>query len=253
MNALSTLAAAGVIVLVSNTAAAATTGNDRDSSPEARARADYLFPPPGDFSMSFATGIPLLAIAELDYAVRSGLAVGALAAATPDIGSMRGTAALGVRPRGILFESGPWRAVLTVPALYYPPVAGFGGDRDSWVLARPTFTLERTLRSGVRANFGLGLIAAVYTEGIFGQSAERGAPRTVTLWNTMSLGGAVPLSSRASLFAEAALVMMACGLRATGSATLPSLRSSEWPPPCDDGRNVFVVVNSRSRRLGPSA
>jgi hypothetical protein len=67
--------------------------------------------------------------------------------------------------------------------------------------------LERRFRSGVRANVALGLIAAAYAESPFTQARERGAGPANGIWNTVSLGGAIPLSARSSLFGEAALVM----------------------------------------------
>jgi hypothetical protein len=165
---------------------------------------DYLFAPRGGFSATFAAGIPLLGIGELAYGVTDRLALGAVVAGTPDLPGAHGTAAVGVRPRGILFERGSWRSVLVVPVLYYPKVPGFG-DSDPWVLTRPTLTLEKTFASGVRMSGELGLIAAACTESLLTLGMER--TRMGGVWNTAGVGGAVPFSARTSLFVEASLIL----------------------------------------------
>jgi hypothetical protein len=131
-----------VIVLTIIPSAASASADDRSPTERPADRADYLFPRHGDFSAMGATGVPLLGIGELSYGVTDRFAVGAMGAATPDVGSIRGTMAFGVRPRGVLYESGTWRAVLVVPVLYYPEVAGFGG-REPWFLTRPTIAVVR--------------------------------------------------------------------------------------------------------------
>jgi hypothetical protein len=166
--------------------------------------AEYLFAPGRTFSATVASGFPFLGIGELAYSVTDRFAIGAFGAATPDMGAVRGTMGIGVRPRGILFLHGEWRSVLVVPVLYYPRVPGFG-DREPWMLARPTIALEKAFPPGLRLSAGVGLIAAACTDSLLTLGKEHTTMGGV--WNTASLGGAVRLSARASLFGEASLIM----------------------------------------------
>jgi hypothetical protein len=173
-------------------------------SPQPIPAPDYLFAPAGTFSITLASGIPLLGIGELTYSPTDRFAMGAVVAGTPDLPGVQGTAAIGLRPRGVVLVEGSWRSVLVVPVLYYPKVLGFG-DRDPWVLTRPTLTLEKTFVSGVRLSAGVGLIAAACTESLFTLGLEHTVMGGV--WSTASLGGAVPISAHTSLFGEASLIM----------------------------------------------
>jgi len=173
-------------------------------SPQPTSAPDYLFAPAGTFSVTLASGIPLLGIGELTYSPTDRFAMGAVVAGTPDLPGVQGTAAIGLRPRGVVLVEGSWRAVLVVPVFYYPKVEGFG-DRDPWVLTRPTLTLEKTFVSGVLLSAGLGLIGAAYAESLFALDREHTTMGGV--WNTASLGGAVPISANTSLFGESSLIM----------------------------------------------
>jgi len=198
---------AAAAVLSSSGVAAASSPEANDTPPRAAqpTSTDALFPRNGGFNATFATGLPFLGIGELAYGFGDRFALGAIAAATPNVGSIRGTMAFGLRPRGVLFASGAWRSVITVPVLYYPEVSGFGGDLEPWVLARPTLSLEHELPGGASVSVALGAIAAACTEGILTLGEERTMMGGV--WNTAGIGGAIPLSGRATLFGEASLVM----------------------------------------------
>jgi hypothetical protein len=179
----------------------------RDEPPREEPRAettDYLFPRAGGFSASIASGVPLLGIGELAYGVTGGFAVGAVVAGTPDMGNLKGTAAIGIRPRGTLFDDGNWRASLVVPILYYPQLKGFG-DREPWMLVRPTLSVERRLDSGVRVSAGVGMIGTACMESILTLGKEHDMMGGV--WNTVSVGAAMPLGAGTSLFGDATLVM----------------------------------------------
>jgi hypothetical protein len=165
---------------------------------------DYLFPHAGGASASLATGVPLLWIGELSYGFTDRFSVGAVGAATPNVAGIHGTAAIGVRPRGVLFTAGPWRGALLVPVLYYPKVDGFGGDREPWMLARPSLILERRFASGARVTGGVGVIAAACTDSILTLGKEQTMMGGV--WETLSAGGAIPISARTELFGELSLV-----------------------------------------------
>ena len=175
-----------------------------DETARQAARNDYLFPRGGDFSASAASGYPFLGIGELAYGVTDRFAIGAFGAATPDVGGVKGTLAMGLRPRGVLFDTGAWRSTLMVPVLYYPDVKGFG-DREPWMLVRPTLALERELPSGARVNVTLGLLGAACMDSILSLGKEHVMMGGV--WETAGLGGALPISSRTSVFAEASLIM----------------------------------------------
>jgi hypothetical protein len=176
-------------------------------APPARADnpGDYLFPRAGGFTATGATGVPLLAIGELTYGVGNGFAVGAVAAATPNVGTIYGTMAFGLRPRGVLFASGEWRSYVTVPIFYYPDVQGFGGNMEPWMLVRPTVSLERRLPGDARVSVGVGAIAAACTDSIVTLGKEHTMMGGV--WDTATVGGSLPLSARTQLFGEGSLIM----------------------------------------------
>lgn len=195
------------VVLLSSRPCFAEAPVDDAVSPAPVGRVDYLFPRRGELSMSLGTGIPFLAIGELAYGVGDGFAVGGLAAATPDVGDVQGTAAIGARPRGILVRAGRWRSVVVAPVLYYPSFSGFGEKRDPWVLTRPEITLERASDSGAQVNVALGLVAAACTESLMTLGREHSPTVMGGVWNTVRIGGAIPIAHRASVFGEASLVL----------------------------------------------
>jgi hypothetical protein len=199
------LVVAGAMLLASP--CLAETSESGASPTLATERTDYLFPRAGRFSASVASGVPFLGIGELTYGVTERFAIGALGAATPDVGAIDGTAAVGLRPRGVVVQAGRWRSGLVVPVLYYPTLRGFGGERDPWVLVRPELTLERSLDSGVELNVALGLVAAACTESLATFGREHSANVMGGVWDTVRVGGGVPIGGRTSLFGEASLVM----------------------------------------------
>lgn len=164
---------------------------------------DPLFPRAGGFDAAAASGIPFLALGELSYGFTDRFALGAIAAATPNVGSIEGTMAYGLRPRGVVFASGPWRSVVTVPVLFYPQVSGFG-DREPWMLARPTLSLERALPGGASVDVTLGVLGVACLEGI----ETLGKEHTMEggLWETGGIGGSIPLSRATTLFGEASVI-----------------------------------------------
>jgi hypothetical protein len=196
------------LLLLPGVASAATTEAPDAPPPQAPrldSSTDYLFPRGGGFTATGATGVPFLAIGELTYGVGNGFALGAVAAATPNFGGIYGTMAFGLRPRGILFTSGDWRSYVTVPVFYYPDVDGFGGNREPWMLVRPTVSLERRLPGGARVSGGFGAIAAACTESLFTFGRERTMEGGV--WETATVGGSVPLSARTQFFGEGSLIL----------------------------------------------
>jgi hypothetical protein len=187
-------------------AARAAEGDVRNDT-RSEATGDYLFPSKGGFAATLGTGLPFLGLGELAYGVSDGFAVGALAAATPDMSSSPGTSAFGVRPRGVVWREGSWRSVLVAPILYYPSIDGFGGGRDPWVLTRPELTIERRFGTGAWANVALGVIAAACTESLLSLGEEHSRTVMGGVWSSARVGGGVRILGRASLFGEASLVM----------------------------------------------
>jgi hypothetical protein len=167
-------------------------------------RHDYLFPKAGHFTTSLATGVPFVALGELAYGVGTRFSFGAMGGATPVV------TGLGIRPRGILFSVGSTRATLTVPIFYYPKTS----TGDPWMLARPTLLFEHAFGSGARLSGGLGVIGAACTDSIFSLGREHSGTFMGGLWNTVAVGGAVPLSSKTSLFAEGTAILR--GVRFAG-------------------------------------
>jgi hypothetical protein len=202
LSSLLCVAVSSASLFASTVAAAAPESGDPSRSNGTHA--DYLFAERGQWSGTFATGMPFVAVGELAYGASDRFAIGGMAAATPDVGHIKGTITAGVRPRGVLFASGAWRSTLVVPILYYPQVKGFG-DEEPWMLARPALSLERELPSGARLNAGVGLIAAACTESLLTLGKERTMMGGV--WNTASIGGAAPVSARTSFFGEGSAIL----------------------------------------------
>ncbi len=179
----------------------------RADAPTSTRGGDYLFPEQGHFSASLGSGFPFLAVGEVAYGFGPGFSAGALAAATPDMGSLPGTTAFGTRLRGAVLRRGGWRAVLVAPVLYYPSITGFGGGRDPWVLTRPEALVEHRFDSGASANVGLGLIAAACTESLLTLGREHSDDVMTGVWESVRIGGSMPMSRSTSVFGEASLVM----------------------------------------------
>jgi hypothetical protein len=175
-----------------------------DAPPNSEVGADGLFPSSHHFSATFASGVPFVGAGEVAYGFGDRFALGAMVGVTPNIGTMEGTLGVGVRPRGVVFASGPWRSVLVVPVLYYPKVDGFG-DLDPWMLAQPTLTVERSLGRDASVHAGAGLIAAACMESITTLGKDHDMMGGV--WNTATVGGAIRVSSRTTVFGEAGLVL----------------------------------------------
>lgn len=161
----------------------------------------------GRVSTSVATGVPFLAMGELAVGVGERFAIGALGGATPNVPGF------GVRPRAALIDTGALRLVISVPSLYYPFTNDASGS--PWVLTRPSAVLEGRFASGLRIGGGLGVVAAASTDRLRGvRRGGYGGAFDAGVWNTVHLTVSGPVSSRAALFAEGALVLS--GLRLAG-------------------------------------
>jgi hypothetical protein len=192
--------------LLSSRAALAASPDDTDRAATATTKPapDYLMPRAGEFSGTIASGIPFLGSGEVAYGATDRFALGVVIGVTPDIGTMSGTAAIGLRPRVVVWQSGAWRSTLTAPVLFYPDIKGFGA-REPWMLARPTLALERELGRGARVNVTMGVIGAACMDSIITLGKEHTMEGGV--WNTVGVGGALPVSKSTSVFAEGSLIM----------------------------------------------
>jgi hypothetical protein len=163
---------------------------------------DPLFAQRHEVTATVASGVPFLGIAELAFAVSDRFSIGLFSGATPDLATVQGTLAVGLRPRGVLLEKGPWRATVVAPILFYPQVRGFG-DREPWFLVRPTAGVERELGAGARIGFGAGIIAAACADSILTLGKE---PMMGGVWETIGISGSLPIAAHTSLFADVSVV-----------------------------------------------
>jgi hypothetical protein len=191
-------------LLAARTTLAAPPPDEADARPRSEVGPDGLFPEAHHFSATFASGLPFVGAGEVGYGFSDRFALGAMVGLTPDIGSMHGTVGVGLRPRGVVFASGPWRSVLVAPVLYYPKVEGFG-EMDPWMLVQPTLTVERSIGHDASVHAGAGLIAAACMESITTLGKEHDMMGGV--WNTATAGGAYRVSSNTTVFGEAGLVL----------------------------------------------
>ena len=198
-------ALAFVFVLFAGRVALAATPDVRAESPRSDASADPLFPSSGHFSAAFASGVPFVGAGEVAYGFGDRFAMGAMVGLTPNMGSIQGTAGVGLRPRVVVFRSGAWQSTIVAPVLYYPRVQGFGGELDPWMLVQPTLTLERSFGSDANLHFGVGALGATCIDTLLTLFKEHDMMTGV--WNTATVGGAIRVSPRTKLFAEGGVVL----------------------------------------------
>jgi hypothetical protein len=176
-----------------------------------------LFPAPGHPTVSFATGLPFLAIGEVGLGITNGIAVGVIGGVTPSV------LTAGIRPRFRLRLSERYAAMLIVPMLFYPSASAPGPGNigsTTWVLARPEMMLDATLSERVHVAGGMGIIAAASTLALknklqgkeFGVPAYNGSSEKKVgfaggIWNTVCARTSYALAPNTHLFAEGSLVL----------------------------------------------
>ena len=165
---------------------------------------DDLFPGDGRVAATVATGIPYLAIGEVAYGLGDRFALGVVAGVTPI------TYGVGLRARALLAEGAAGRLVIGMPLLYYPATRTLG--HEPWVLAMPQLLAERPLGNGAKIHVGVGAALATCTGAIaafFGGAHDHddGPGFMGGAWNTLTVGGAIPMGASTRLFADAMLVM----------------------------------------------
>jgi hypothetical protein len=205
--------------------AALTATSSRARALEAASESE-LFPGAGRVSLSAATGVPYVAIAEAAVGVSEGFTIGALGGLTPWV------EAVGLRPRVGLQLDRETRVFVVAPMFYYPKTNGLGNE--PWVLAYPSARLERRVQS-IHLHAGLGLIAAACADALLAELGGEeehaeghglGEPELGFMggvWNTVIVGASLSLGGGHVLFADAALVM---------SGVVPAGRDWIGGPPC---------------------
>jgi hypothetical protein len=178
---------------------------------------DPLFPGAGRGSVGVATGVPFVGIGEVAYAPSAGFAIGGIVGVTPMV------VGFGLRPRVSIPVAARTKLTLVVPLLYYPTGEGLIGDGPPWFLAQPSIRAERRIGSAGYLHVSAGLIGAIGAPNMPQRLHETATYNGKTLvdsgtpwgvWNTVGAGGAVALSPRTNVFADALLVMR--GVRLAG-------------------------------------
>jgi hypothetical protein len=181
-----------------------------------------LFPTPGRPSVSAATGLPFLGIAEVGMGITNGFAIGIVGGVTPSV------LTAGIRPRFRVRTSERIAFMLSSPMLWYPKASAPGPGNignSTWVLARPELMLDGTVSDRVHIAGGMGIIAAASTEAIANklQGKEFAVPAYAGssdvkhgfaggVWNTIAMHSSYALGPQTHLFAEGSLVMSGIAL-----------------------------------------
>ena len=173
-------------------------------APPAHWKADPLFPGAHRVSLGVGTGVPFIGMGEVTYAASERFAIGGLFGATPYL------LGAGVRPRVGLPLNARTRLTLVSPLILYPSGHGPLGDAPPWFLAQPALRLERRIGDGAYVQVNAGVVGAVgfptkESATYNGRAVSHGT--TWGVWNTVGGGGAVSVSERTLVFADAMLVM----------------------------------------------
>jgi len=163
---------------------------------------DHVLNDRGASRLTFATGIPYLAIGEYAYGISNRLTVGFMAGVTPSVEGY------GIRVRTVLYQPDPgFRIYFCTPVFFYPN-ASIGGH-GAWWLARPNVNFEWMTPQGFRYKVGGSLIGVVSQRELSGDARE--PPQ---FWDAVHGGISFPVGAAVTLQAEASRVMK--GLRVAG-------------------------------------
>jgi hypothetical protein len=177
---------------------------------ERRASADPLFPGRGGVSASLATGVPFLAVGELAVGTSDAVTIGLVAGVADTMREY----AVGGRARVAVFRAQPMSVVLSLPVLYYPPVAV--RDDEPWLLANPSLSLHGRLPNDAGIYGGVGALAASCTHSLanhFGgnhtapDGGSSGHQMINGVWNTVHAGGWWPVGDSTAVFVDGALML----------------------------------------------
>lgn len=181
-----------------------------------RAHGD-LFPGAGRPTVTAASGLPFLGIAEVGVGVTDGFAVGAIGGVTPSV------VTAGVRPRLRIATGERTALVLSAPLLWYPKASAPGPGNvgtSSWVLTRTELFFDGALGESWHLAGGMGFVAAASLEAL-GQlatgeefamppydgtnEARRGFAGGI--WNTVAARASHAIAADTHLFAESSVIM----------------------------------------------
>ncbi len=159
---------------------------------------DHVLNYKGQSRITFATGIPYVAIGEYAYGFSDRVTVGVVAGLTPNVEGY------GIRVRAVLYEPDEaFRIYFCTPIMFYPKTKELGGD--AWWLTRPNINFEWITQSGFRYKIGGSLIAAASQHTLFGNPAD--AKFQPGIWNALHGGISLPVGSNITFQCEASLVM----------------------------------------------
>jgi len=164
----------------------------------------YLFPTPGEVTMTTAIGVPYLAVSEISVGITDGFSTGVLFAVADEIG-------VGIRPRLALFTAGPAQLAMAVPIVYYPPMSKRNGE--DWVYTDPQLRLEIALPRGAHLYGGAGIVFAACS-GTVGAllhgrkpSEDEKHPMVDGVWTTVHFGGAMPVTPSLQVIFDGGMVL----------------------------------------------
>jgi hypothetical protein len=209
-----------LLLLVPQTATAAEV-TPASASEAPRSEGD-LFPGRRRPTVSAATGLPFLGIAEVGLGITDGFAIGAIGGITPSV------VTAGIRPRFRIRTTERTRLVFVAPMLWYPKASAPGPGnvgKSSWVLTRAELFFDGAIGERWHLAGGTGLIAAASLEALdqFVQGKEFAMPPyngstearkgfAGGLWNTLAARSSYALSPDWHLFAESTVVLQGIAL-----------------------------------------
>jgi hypothetical protein len=170
----------------------------------------YLFPAPGELTLTTAVGVPYLAVTEISVGVLPWFSTGVLFAVADEIG-------VGIRPRFSLFTAGPAMLALAVPIVYYPPMSK--RDGQDWVYTDPQLRLELALPRGARLYAGVGVVLAACTDSVAAilrgedpaeqeaREVPRRRPMMGGVWTTVHVGGAISVTPSLDVTFDGGMVL----------------------------------------------
>jgi hypothetical protein len=168
---------------------------------------DATVPGRGHFSIAGGTGVPFAGFAEVAVGPTDWLGIGAVGGVADTFDEY----GVGGRARLVAYRGGPLELVLSVPVIYYPPVAKRGNE--SWLLTNPSLVLAGTL-SGGSVYGGVGGLLASCTDGLGEFMSEESddeqmgrGPMVDGIWNTVHAGGALPVGTRTDITLDGSLML----------------------------------------------
>lgn len=168
---------------------------------------DYLMPEKGKSMIEIYSGVPYIAVGQYAYGFSKNFSVGLIYGVTPV------SSGFGLRFKSVIAQpNDAWRVYMKAPLIYYPKADK--GEVDPWVLAWPSFDLERKFNNNSRVWFGVGVVGVACMDFLFDPHEghdphEPHEPEEdmVGLFNTFQFGYSKPLSNRSSFVLEVAPVM----------------------------------------------